>query len=104
MSWKDKDWDYLTFYNNDRITLEKAAADFLQCKKYSSAYLDGTKIRFTYKDGELEGYRYDTNIYPPNDYDKNMLQSIANYYNVCISYTWLSSYRIFDIKPTTADK
>lgn len=99
MSWKDKDWDFLTFYNNDRTTLEKAAADFLLCNKSSSAYLDGSSILFTFKDGELTAYRSDKDIFPPNDYDKNMLQSIANCYNVCISYTWLCSNCMFDLKP-----
>ena len=99
MSWKDKDWDFLTFYGNDRITLEKAAADFLLCNKNNSAYLDGSNVRFIFKDGELNAYRSSKDICPPNDYDKNMLQSIANYHNVCVCYTWLSSYRMFDLKP-----
>lgn len=116
MSWKDKDWDFLTFYGNDRITLEKAAADFLLCNKNNSAYfdgsnvrficnknnsayLDGSNVRFIFKDGELKAYRSSKDICPPNDYDKNMLQSIANYHNVCVCYTWLSSYRMFDLKP-----
>ncbi len=28
MSWKDKDWDSLTFYNNDGETLKKAKEVF----------------------------------------------------------------------------
>lgn len=34
MSWKDKDWDDLTFYNNDVNTLKKAVKDFLSYGLY----------------------------------------------------------------------
>lgn len=100
MSWKDKDWDYLRFYNNERATLEEAAASFFKCNKNESAYLDGGIVHLNYDEEELVAYRLDKDIWQPNEYDKRMLQTIADYYNVCIRYNWLSSYCIFDIKPT----
>ena len=98
MSWKDKDWDYLRFYNNERTTLEAAAERFFQCPKDKSDYLDGGLVQIKYDRKELVVYRFGRDIWPPNEYDKTMLQFIANEYDVCIRYNWLSSYRVFDIK------
>ena len=100
MSWKDKDWDFLRFYNNERSILEAAAERFFQCPKDKSVYLDGTFMQVKYDREELVIYRFDKDIWPPNEYDKRMLQYIANKYDVCIKYTWLSSYKMFDLKPT----
>ena len=95
MSWKDKDWDDLTFYNNDINTLKKAAKDFFSYDLYVGCR--ETEYEFYNK---LVFDRRDRNIHPLDEEDNinDILQSIANKYNVCIKYTFLSTCYI-DIKP-----
>lgn len=103
MSWKDKDWDFLCFYNNDRDTLEEAVKHYFKFNKSKSAYLNSTifpHIEYDSIHKEITIYRRGKDIEPPNEYDEKKLQYLADCYDVCVKYTWLSSYRIFDIKPT----
>lgn len=103
MSWKDKDWDFLRFYNNDRDTLEEAVKHYFKFNKSKSAYLNSTifpHIEYDSIHKEITIYRCGKDIEPPNEYDEKKLQYLADCYDVCVKYTWLSSYRIFDIKPT----
>ena len=96
MSWKDKDWDFLRFYNNDKATLEAAAKHYFSDKD-SEYYQCSEPLKYDGK--ELVIFRLDKDIYQPNEYDKKLLQFIADKYDVCISYTWLCSYHKFDITP-----
>lgn len=95
MSWKDKDWDDLTFYNNDINTLKKAVKDFLSYGLYGRF----SEIEYEYYK-KIVLSRYDKNIFPLDEKDNinDILQSIANKYNVYIEYTFLSTCYI-DIKP-----
>lgn len=86
MSWDEKDWYFLTFYEGDEDVLRLAAGEF------------GYRREYKYEKNRLTFYECSKFLTVFNNDEIEKLQDIANKYKIKISY-WYSGQGTIILKP-----